>query len=450
MRENTYSSIGDSYQANSLADSLAAERGRKISQRSRNTSNHSLTTNIDGTLISGEQFFHTPQPIQYPAFFFNGADGAADNAPYSAGLDTYDYPYFPTKILLGTGVEFTRWAIDPSNNTFTTRDGGSITVIETNFISIQNAEDQIASYSSVEFSGFGGVDTQDIETNYGSAQYSQNNFPDADSGVKYSDYSTGFKFDEKIDDEMNWYSAIWNEGGTEGTTKTLLKARTVNHLLSGQFVPFTDFITSGVFNFENDVDTYKIPTTNTFRIRKEIPHNHSFGVSGAIKTMAITKNTGSGAVFADEAETEQMADLVGVEGTSYLIDKPEYRGVGRPCFIYFKRSDILIEKGDVALDGTGEGSTRDDFIETKITFKAELPEQAANEYYPYNGWLLKEIGLFADAKYNFREEDYASATQEVKDAYNKMPGGVMIAKRNIAPLFKHGNVSATIQWTLYF
>ena len=47
-------------------------------------------------------------------------------------------------------------------------------------------------------------------------------------------------------------------------------------------------------------------------------------------------------------------------------------------------------------------------------------------FYPYNGFYLKQIGLFCDAGLVFNNLSTGSIQ------YNKMPAGMLFAKRNIA------------------
>ena len=66
------------------------------STRNKNgdTTYHSSSVNLDGTIISGEQFF-TDTELRYWA---NSTLG-----------DNYIYSYYPTKIIFGTSAEFSGW-----------------------------------------------------------------------------------------------------------------------------------------------------------------------------------------------------------------------------------------------------------------------------------------------------------------------------------------------------
>ena len=71
--------------------------------------NHSLTKNSDGTLISGEQYFSTNANLAAPGlsapdYFWSKSTGfTTATSDTSSGLI---FPFYPTKLLLGTGFEF--------------------------------------------------------------------------------------------------------------------------------------------------------------------------------------------------------------------------------------------------------------------------------------------------------------------------------------------------------
>ena len=76
-----------------------------------------------------------------------------------------------------------------------------------------------------------------------------------------------------------------------------------------------------------------------------------------------------------------------------------------------------------------------------------MPEQDSvnNKFYPYNGYMLKEAGLFCDSKlltYNSVVEQF--------DANPKMPYGIIFAKRYVAPFTKTGSTSVSVNWVLYY
>jgi hypothetical protein len=129
-----------------------------------------------------------------------------------------------------------------------------------------------------------------------------------------------------------------------------------------------------------------------------------------------------------------------------------YWGVGKPCFIYARREARFYQSGsEIGLDF-------DTSMENKITYTVTLPEQTgtnAGIFYPYNGFILKVAGLFADARFFLRNTIPASdaqsddaSLQEFKN-FTKMPQGILIAKRYISPITKSHDVSVTARWTLY-
>lgn len=130
------------------------------------------------------------------------------------------------------------------------------------------------------------------------------------------------------------------------------------------------------------------------------------------------------------------------EGYGRIL-KPEFRGIGKPCFIYPLRGSGTFEADNSQVMLTVE-EVGDTEIESKITFTVVLPEQTgtnSDDFYPYNGYIIKEVGLFSDA-FLFNKNS--------KENYDKrMPYGLMFAKRYIAPFTKTADSSFTIRWTIY-
>lgn len=156
----------------------------------------------------------------------------------------------------------------------------------------------------------------------------------------------------------------------------------------------------------------------------------NFGISGAIKNGGY-ENT-------SELSAKTIVD------TNYgRILQPKYRGIGEPSFIYSLRGANTFENSDsevrLSRDGIGEET-----IESKITFTVVLPQQTgenSDAFYPYNGYTIKEVGLFTDAAL------YLNGDDTNKDL--RMPYGMLFAKRYIAPFTKTANSSFTIRWTIY-
>jgi hypothetical protein len=312
--------------------------------------------NADGTLVSGDQYLGGNDDYYdslngYHKHFNRPAN--LDVSPSSGDAATdFIFPFFPTKMLFGTGVEFASW----DDVRAAGRDG---------------AETDITSYLHPKNGGWD-------ETS----------------------------FNMNISNITNYYSNIWNQ-----VDKELTKARTVNDVYSGVVAGAT-------------------------------PSEEDFGIPGAIKD-ATYRGAGEG----NKLET--------VDGKQFATGS--YRGIGRPSYIFCTRNRFMKEGSEVRLQTGSTAGTTD--LESKITFSVVMPEQTTGEFYPYNGYTLKIAGLFADARMllgNFVPQDnYVSAptesdlTENEYANYMKQPGGIMWAKRKIAPIYKSHDVKITAQWTIY-
>jgi len=148
----------------------------------------------------------------------------------------------------------------------------------------------------------------------------------------------------------------------------------------------------------------------------------SHGITGAIKNGTYTDSTASGTYETTDSSNNKVL-------------KYEYRGIGKPSFIYLNRNNTnrtKVSTSEIYL------STKNTY-EDQIVFTVTLPAQPSGDFYPYNGYTLKEIGLFADAKLSSLD---ASPS-------NYMPYGIMLAKRYIAPIYKTHDLSITAKWTIY-
>tara|TARA_Y100000310_G_scaffold326066_1_gene390454 strand:+ start:656 stop:1756 length:1101 start_codon:yes stop_codon:yes gene_type:complete len=163
-----------------------------------------------------------------------------------------------------------------------------------------------------------------------------------------------------------------------------------------------------------------------------------FGVTGAIKH----------SMYENEGDSSTSLEVV----SGNLFAKNTFKGVGKPCFVYAKRDSRFHQSG------TEVGLSFDSNIENKITYTVTMPEQTgsnATKFYPYNGFVLKEAGLFCDSRFMLlntqatqdSESDDSGLTEF--DNYTKMSHGIMYAKRYIAPITKSHNVGITARWTLY-
>jgi len=287
--------------------------------------------NVDGTMISGQQFFGAPT--------WPGTNGWW-SLPSIGDTATHLYPFFPTKMLFGTGFEGDTWV----------------------------------------------------------------NAGDSDYLAQYvSDGWTSTLFNNAAkEDSSNDYSAT-----TEASGDTLNKTRSMNDIYSST-------LTTPVI-----LDT-------------------SFAVKGAIKDGQYRNSIGD-------------STKITLTGGNYFSTKA-YWGTGYPAFIYARRESAWNESG------TEIGLNYDDNAENKITYTITMPEQTgtnAGKFYPYNGFVLKEAGLFCDAGFVLKDTD-PSLKAESDDSgldefglYRTMPYGIMFAKRYIAPITKSHDVSITARWTIY-
>lgn len=117
-------------------DRILASGATSYTKRSENSGDHNLTTNNDGTMISNGQYLAdntdyydslgssgTPQ---YKYKTLPSIDLVSDitKGDYTNGDYTlFKYPYFPTKMLFGTGIEFDSWGSIPAANNGTDQAG---------------------------------------------------------------------------------------------------------------------------------------------------------------------------------------------------------------------------------------------------------------------------------------------------------------------------------------
>lgn len=312
-------------------------------------------TNKDGTLLSGQQYFSNNST---PDFDIDSRWIKSTITPQQAigdasgDPDSSIFPFFPSKMLFGTGFEWKQWNYDAGNP-----DAG--------------IPDQYRTIYTNE-----GWDQSTFETN--------------------------------IPDPSNDYSNYWTGAGG-----TLDQTRTMNDIFSG---PLEEEIT-----------------------------DQDFGVKGAIKNGGYSdSNLYRGVADATPTQTPRTEERGGNE---FLVRS--WAGVGNPCFIYPTRELRFFQTGsEIAL------AYDDDNIENKITFQVVMPEQTGAEagiFYPYNGYTLKQAGLFADARLLLNNTDPESNAAEAfeRDVFRKMPYGLMYAKRNISPILKSHDVSVTSRWSLY-
>ena len=173
-------------------------------------------------------------------------------------------------------------------------------------------------------------------------------------------------------------------------------------------------------------------------VNNETIPNTDTGISGAIK------NGG----YSDIDNRTDKIQILGNTGKERLQN--EFKGTGRPVFVYSSRELTKMEDGaDVLLKENAIGSTPNTDIQNKITFTTILPEQTgvdAGKFSPFNDMIIKEAGLFSDAffTYNTEEENIDSL-----HPYEQMNHGIMWAKKYINPIIKLDEISITFKWSFY-
>ena len=210
-------------------------------------------------------------------------------------------------------------------------------------------------------------------------------------------------FDNNINDKMNFFSGTIANNKNSGAG-TVVTCRTVN---------------------DPDTTSAVIPSSATMA--------RNYGVIGAIKTL----------YEGDSATSKYLMPSISDNGK---LLKAEYRGIGRPCFIYFTQHTALqAATSEIALSKDASA----EFL-NKITFKVVMPAQNATNnsigtYYPYNGYTLKQIGLYNDALL-----DPYMGTSGESEGYAKgnMPCGMLLALKNITSFTKTDDNEMTITWTL--
>lgn len=303
--------------------------------------------NFDGYLLNGQQYF------------FDSSKITKKYSESSIPGDTNKYALFPTKVLFGTGKEYSSW------NTLQTEN-----------------ETANATWYTEMLNSFGG----DLAT-------------------------ASAAFNDNIDLGCNTYSGSISKNIYTGNGM-VIKSRTVN---------------------DPDNSSNVISTTSTM--------NKNYGVVGAIKTP-----------YFDGINDLSLLNTT-ISDSGRLL-KPVNRGIGRPCFIYFntpqsngqpKEAWDNPQSSEVALSKDASSSYLN-----KITFSITLPSQssadgAIGQFYPYNGYTLKQIGLFNDARLTTGVTNSADGNSY---PYLNMPCGMLLAIKNITAFEKTADVELKLTWTL--
>ena len=155
---------------------------------------------------------------------------------------------------------------------------------------------------------------------------------------------------------------------------------------------------------------------------------------------------------------------------------PTYRGMGYPCFIYARRSTNSFYNPD---EGNKETHYQMNSVlgtnpyETQLTYSVIMPAQPVNStdvstFYPYNGWILRQAGLFCDARYKLRSEEVGDGRQEYKETsfvdkvngdatdsdsaktYRDSVCGQMLFTRNLSsPILKTADTQVEFKWHIF-
>lgn len=240
-----------------------------------------------------------------------------------------------------------------------------------------------------------------------------NNYPEYYTNMleKYgpSEAEAIINFNAEIASTLNTYSSTLDNGTFIGSSATKVKTRTVP-------------------NPNSDKNTNPSPTLNS-----------EYGITGAIKTTYHN-------IATDAAKLDSNKEL-----TSY------WSGVGKPAFIYLntpaKAANIRPKNWDntdptVGSEVTVTRDTSKNYLE-KITFTITLPEQSGSNdsiglYYPYNGFVLKQIGLFCDSRFSYTSTSNVNSSVQ----YNNMASGIMLAKKEISPITKTADLKIQLSWIL--
>ena len=307
--------------------------------------NHDIGKNLDGYLLNKKQYF------------WSGENDFPKKYSQSTISSSHKYALFPTKVLFGTGKEYSSWDVLQTEN-----------------------ETANATWYTEMLNSYGG----DVNT-------------------------AKVNFDTNIDLNCNSFSGSIAKNIYTGNGM-ITKMRTVN---------------------DPDSSSNVISTTSTM--------NKNYGVVGAIKT-----------IYFDSKTDENYLQTTLTDSGKLL--KPINRGVGRPCFIYF---NTPIEKDGNPREGWDDPTSEvylskdnSSYYLNKITFKITMPaqssaDQAVGEYYPYNGYTLKQMGLYNDAKLAASlKPDTSSYT------WTNMPCGMLLAIKNITAFDKTADVELNLTWTL--
>jgi len=422
IRGRAVSNFGSLAANSSNADKYISKRG---------TTGRSNTANWDGTMVSSnsaDQYWLNTDSLT----------GLATQTALLEGGNVNMFHLFPTKILMGTGVEFhAGTGVTAGNITLRARVGG------------------IAPGDTVAGKMFSDQLGLTYTNNSGLITTTNNHF----TAAAYTNGGTSVTVST-----ANLYSNIYKPASaTDWTTANVLltPARTFNDVYSTT-LPDEPSLSGGNY-LDQGATSRVISATSGNMFLNPTSNNQTTGVTGAVKSILLGTKTDFNSTFIDT--TPDIA-------TDSIL-KSGLRGFGQPAFVYFNMSENVLGNGETSTGTLPQFSSNK---QTKITFVAKIAEQASlgasqgvNAYNPYNGYVLKEVGLFNDAiipawstagttgiPSNVNAKLLGSNTAEVgadtitKHASSKMPYGTLWAHRKIKPIFKDKDVSIEIRWTIFF
>lgn len=254
---------------------------------------------------------------------------------------------------------------------------------------------------------------------------------------------------ENSTENAAWYNEMVNVfgSGNEADAKNKFDTNITNNYNT----EFSGSVANGVHSGDGllmQARTVNDPSASTSEIASAISMYRNYNVVGAVKTP----------YYGDNGSNSGMLNNTISESGRLL--KPEYRGIGKPAFIYFNQldkdasADTWENGGEITLSKDESNK----FL-TKLTFSFSLPQQdsatsATGHYYPYNGWQIKQIGLYNDSKLLISSKgSSAGTTSGTKNdgswyANQNMPYGMLLAVKNIAPFTKTAGTTYRITWTL--
>ena len=206
-------------------------------------------------------------------------------------------------------------------------------------------------------------------------------------------------------------------------------------------------------------DAYRNRTLQPAKVEQmnSSPTSSDTAIKGAIKNCFI-EGTGDSALY---NPTTKMA-------------LAPYRGYGYPCFIYAERSTQSFYnnvEGNTEVHYGINNALGDSAYETEVTYTVVMPVQPVaadtiNTFYPYNGWVLRQAGLFCDSRYKLRtvsDDDAAlgettflnkvNTNAEQSDSaktWRDSVGGQMLFTRNLSsPILKTPDDEVTFIWHIF-